>query len=79
MHRDSNISFPVFLCSALLQEECMFWISLLLPLAVITMILQMRRVLRKRAGQAFHPDDVQHNLTLRELTVREKLESHGWL
>jgi hypothetical protein len=57
----------------------MFWISLLLPLAVITMILQMRRVLRKRAGEAFHPDDVQHNLTLRELTVREKLESHGWL
>jgi hypothetical protein len=57
----------------------MFWISLLLPLAVITMILQMRRVLRKRAGEPFHPDDVQHNLTLRELTVREKLESHGWL
>ena len=50
-----------------------------MPLAVITMILQMRRVLRKRAGEPFHPDDVQHNLTLRELTVREKLESHGWL
>jgi hypothetical protein len=78
MHLDLNTSFPLFLCSALFQEEFMFWISLLLPVAVFTMILQMRRILRKRADQVL-TGDAQHTLTARELTIREKLESHGWL
>ena len=78
MHLDSNTSFPLFLCSAPFQEEFMFWISLLLPVAVFTMILQMRRILRKRADQVL-TGDAQHTLMARELTIREKLESHGWL
>ncbi|MBZ5507250.1 MAG: hypothetical protein LAO78_17460 [Acidobacteriia bacterium] len=59
----------------------MFWISLLLPLAVFVMILQMRRTLRTRANQDAEADGdaFQHNPTVRERTVREKLESHGWL
>lgn len=80
MHRDLHTSAPLFLCSALFQEELfMFWISMLLPVAVFAMILQMRRTLRKRADQSFQTDDTQPSLTVRELAVREKLESHGWL
>ena len=59
----------------------MFWISLLLPVAVVVTVLQIRRVLRRSAIQATEPAEAppRYRSTFRERTVREKLESHGWL
>jgi len=59
----------------------MFWLSLLLPAAVVVTILRIRRVLRRSASHATGPDEAprRYSSTFRERTVREKLESHGWL
>jgi hypothetical protein len=60
----------------------MFWLSLLLLAAVVVTVLQIRRVLRRSASHATEPDEAPRRYsssTFRERTVREKLESHGWL
>jgi hypothetical protein len=59
----------------------MVWISLLLPAAVVVTILQVRRALRRSALQATESAEAppRYSSTFRERTVREKLESHGWL
>ncbi|HZI57167.1 MAG TPA: hypothetical protein VFF39_10350 [Verrucomicrobiae bacterium] len=59
----------------------MFWISLLLLTAVVVTVLRIRRVLGRSASQATEPAEEPplYRSTFRERTVREKLESHGWL